>query len=122
MPYAYILSEDLLSKLKLYDLKCSKYIVAHKGIYDDITKLITDNIDFYKERADRIYRLIDGDMTLDDIFKVVINNFNIDVKNRYKYALIKRMLNSYVEYLNEIGLIVLKMDNGFLKYSKAELA
>ena len=118
MPYAYILSEDLLSKSKLYDIKGSKYIVAHKGIYDDITKLITDNIGFYKERADRISRLIGVDMTLDDIFKVVINNFNIDVNNRYKYALIKRMLNSYVEYLNEIGMIVLKMDNGLLKYSK----
>lgn len=46
MPYAYILREDLKSKVKLYDLKCMKYVVAHKGIYDDITKLISDNIDF----------------------------------------------------------------------------
>ncbi len=33
MPYAYILKQDLESKSKLYDLKYSKYIVAHKGIY-----------------------------------------------------------------------------------------
>ena len=119
MPYAYILSEDLKSKLKLYDLKCSKYVVAHKGMYDDITKLITDNIDFYKNRAIRVYDVIDGAMTMEDILKAVIKKFNIHVNSRYKYTMIERMLGSYVEYLNETGMIVLNMDEGFLKYSKA---
>jgi len=118
MPYAYILREDLKSKEKLYDLKCSKYVVAHKGMYDDITELITDNINFYKNRAQRVYDVIDGTMTMEDILKAVIKNFNIHVSTRYKYTLIERMLRSYVEYLNEIGRIDLNMDDGFLKYSK----
>jgi hydroxyacylglutathione hydrolase len=118
MPYAYILSEDLKSKLKLYDLKHSKYVVAHKGMYDDITNLITDNINFYKNRASAIYAIIDGAMTMEDILKAVIKNFNIHVKSRYRHSIIERMLNSYVEYLNETGDIVLNMDKGFLKYSK----
>jgi hydroxyacylglutathione hydrolase len=118
MPYAYILSEDLKSKLKLYDLRHSRYIVAHKGMYEDITKLITDNIEFYKNRASTIYSIIEGSMTMEDILKAAIKNFNINVKSRYKYSIIERMLTSYVEYLNEAGSIVLKMDNGFLKYSK----
>jgi hydroxyacylglutathione hydrolase len=118
MPYAYILSEDLKSKSKLYDLKYSKYVVAHKGIYDDITKLITDNIDFYKDRAFKIATVIEGAMTMEDILKAVIKNFNINVKNRYRYTMIERMLKSYVEYLNETGILVLNMDKGFLKYSK----
>ena len=119
MPYAYILSEDLKSKLKLYDLKCSKYVVAHKGMYDDITELITDNISFYKNRASRIYTVIEGDMTMEDILKAVIEKFNIHIKSRYRYTIIVRMLKSYVEYLNETGMIELNMDKGFLKYSKA---
>lgn len=118
MPYAYILREDLKSKLKLYDLKYSKYIVAHKGIYDDITKLISDNIDFYKNRAARVYDVIDGFMTMEDIFKAVIKKLNIRVKDRYKYTVVERMLRSYVEYLNETGAIELNVDDGFLKYSK----
>jgi hydroxyacylglutathione hydrolase len=118
MPYAYILSEDLKSKLKLYDLKCSKYVVAHKGMYNDITKLITDNINFYKNRAARIYDVIDGAMTMEDIMKAVIKDFNIRVNSKYRYALIERMLRSYVEYLNETGSIELNIENGFLKYSK----
>ncbi|MBU3161325.1 MBL fold metallo-hydrolase [Clostridium frigoris] len=121
MPYAYILTEDLLSKSKLYDLKCCKYIVAHKGAYTDITGLITDNINFYKNRAKAIYTLIDGAMTMQDILKTVIKNFNINISNKYKYTLIERMLRSYVEYLNETGLITLNIDNGFLKYSKVNV-
>jgi glyoxylase-like metal-dependent hydrolase (beta-lactamase superfamily II) len=118
IPYAYILREDLKSKLKLYSLKCSKYVVAHKGMYDDITKLIEDNIEFYKIRASKIYDLIDSAMTMEDILKAVIKNFGINVKSVYKYIVIERMLRSYVEYLNETGSIELNMDCGFLKYTK----
>jgi hydroxyacylglutathione hydrolase len=121
MPYAFILKEDLKSKTKLFDLKCSRYVVAHKGLYDDITKLINDNIDFYKNRAERIYDVIDGAMTMEDIMKSVIKSFNIHVKTVDKYALIERMLRSYVEYLNETERIELIMDNGFLKYTKVQV-
>lgn len=121
MPYAYILKEDLKSKKKLYDLKCSKYIVAHKGMYDDITQLITDNIDFYSNRAERIYELIEGSMTMEDIMKVVIRNWRIRVKTKHRHAVIERMLRSYVEYLYEIGMIELNMEDGFLKYKKSHL-
>ncbi|PAB60819.1 MBL fold metallo-hydrolase [Anaeromicrobium sediminis] len=118
MPYAFILKEDLKSKKKLYDLRCSKYVVAHKGIYNDITKLITDNIDFYKNRAARVYDVIDGTMTMEDIMKAVIKNWNISVKSIYKYAIMEKMLRSYVEYLNETRMIELIMEDGFLKYTK----
>lgn len=118
MPYAFILREDLKSKTKLYDLKNSKYLVAHKGMYNDIEKLITDNIDFYKARATGVYEVINGSMTMEDILKAVIKSFNISVNTIYKYATIERMLRSYVEYLDEIGMIKLTMEKGFLKYSR----
>ncbi len=118
MPYAFILKEDLRSKEKLYNLKCSKYVVAHKGMYSDITNLITDNIDFYKNRAAKVYDAIDGAMTMEEIMKTVIKKWNISVKSRYKYAIIERMLRSYVEYLNDTGRIKLIMEDGFLKYIK----
>lgn len=118
MPYAYILSEDLKSKTKLYNLKCSKYLVAHKGIYDDITKLITDNINFYKNRATSIGDLIDGKMTIEEIMKKVVENFNIKMGDKYKYTLIERMLKSYIEYLIETGNVESNIDHGFLKFSR----
>lgn len=121
MPYAFILREDLKSKAKLYNLKCSKYVVAHMGIYDDITKLITDNIEFFKNRSERIYDFIDGAMTMEQIMKAALKNFNIHAKTIARYAILERMLRSYVEYLNEIGKITLIMEDGFLKYRKSAL-
>lgn len=117
LPYAFILSEDMKSKAKLYDIKCSKYVVAHKGIYDDITKLIDDNIDFYESRAMAIYELIDRSMTFECIMKVVLENLNIKVGSTYKYYTVERMLKSYIEYLNDIEKIKLIMEDGFLRYS-----
>ena len=118
MPYAFILKEDLKSKERLYGLECAKYIVAHKGIYDDIAKLISDNMDFYKDRAARVYDVIEGAMTMEDIMKAVIKKWDISVKSMYKYAVVEKMLRSYVEYLNETGRIELILDNGFIKYIK----
>lgn len=118
MPYAFILSEDMKSKAKLYDLKCSKYVVAHKGMYEDIKTLIDDNIDFYESRANSIYEVIEGSMTMEDIMKAVIKSFRIRVENVNRYFFIERMLRSYVEYLYEIEKLKLTMDNGFLKYTK----
>lgn len=120
LPYAFALKEDLLSKNKLYDLKCSKYIVSHKGMYDDITKLITDNIIFYKHRAEVIYNIIDGEMSTEDIFKKVINKFKIKIGNQYRYSVLERMLRSYVQYLHETGALQLNMNDGLLKYSRKQ--
>jgi glyoxylase-like metal-dependent hydrolase (beta-lactamase superfamily II) len=118
MPYALMLKEDLESKNKLYNLKCSKYIVAHKGIYDDIKELITDNISFYKHRSEKVYEVIKGTMRIEDIFKTVVENFNIHINSIYKYNVIDRSLKSYIEYLNEEGKIEAGIYDGFLKYSR----
>ncbi|AQS10301.1 hydroxyacylglutathione hydrolase [Clostridium saccharobutylicum] len=118
IPYSFILSEDMKSKAKLYDLHCSKYVVAHKGIYDNIKKLIDDNMDFYEDRAMKIYEVIEGQMTLEDVMKAVIKKFNINVNSIDRYYVIERMLKSYVEYLYDIKKLNLSMEDGFLKYSK----
>ncbi len=121
MPYAFILREDLKSKTKLYDLKCNRYVLAHKGIYNDVTKLIADNLSFYKDRAANIYDLIDGPMTLDDIMKALINKFKFCIKTKNRYAIIEKMARCYVEYLHETGCLELNMVDSFPKYSKAPL-
>lgn len=118
MPYAFILKEDLKSKLKLKNLKCSKYILSHKGVYDDISKLITDNINFYKSRAAGVYSLITTDMTMEQIMSAAVKKFDIDIKNTYRHLVIERMLKSYVEYLEETGAIALNIKDGFAKYTR----
>jgi hydroxyacylglutathione hydrolase len=57
-------------------------------------------------------------MTMEEIMKAVMRVFNIHVKTTERYAVIERMLRSYVEYLNETGVIELNIEDGFLKYKK----
>lgn len=118
MPYAFILSEDLLSKRKLYDLKHRKYIVAHKGVYDEITDLITENINFYLGRSVHILKLVTRPMTMEDILKEILVAFRIRVETPKKYVVMERMMRSYVEYLKDTGELELVLENGFLKYTR----
>ncbi|GFP75355.1 MBL fold metallo-hydrolase [Clostridium fungisolvens] len=118
LPYAYIVSEDLKSKDKLYTLKCSKYIVAHKGIYNDITELIGANIEFYKAIALKVYEVIEDGMTMDLVRSAVTKSFNLRINTMARYGLIERLLRPYVEYLSEIGSISLQIEEGIIKYSK----
>ena len=120
IPFDFVLLEDLKSKDKLLSLDCDKYIVAHKGIYDDITNLIADNIAFYIHRADEIFELITGKMTMGEIMKEACKSFKVNINNIYKYDLISRMLRCYVDYLYEDNKIRLVIDKGFRKYERNE--
>lgn len=120
IPFGFVLSEDLKSKDKLLSLECSKYIVAHKGVYDDITNLIADNIQFFISRAEKTYEVIEGKMTMGEITKAALRNFRVIADNIYKYELLYRMLRAYVDYLYETGRISLVMDKGLRKYERNE--
>ncbi|WP_368489921.1 MBL fold metallo-hydrolase [Clostridium sp. BJN0013] len=118
MPYTYTISKDLKSKTKLYNFKYEKYIVAHKGIYSNITKLIEDNVNFYRNIAAKIYNVINGSITMETIVKSVIENFDISISGICKYIIMERIVRSYVEYLDEMKMIKLNIEDGFIKYSK----
>ena len=118
MPYAYILSEDMKSKAKLYDLNYDKYIVSHKGIYDNIKKLIDDNIDFYENRSNVIRGFINEPMTMEEILKVACHEFEINIYDIKKYNMMSMMLKSYIDYLYEIGKLKAIIEDGLIKYTK----
>lgn len=116
IPYAFVLKDDLESKKALAQLNNSKYIIAHKGVLNDIKDLIDDNIEYYSGIANSVYDEITKPMTFEDIMKCIIRKNHIDVKSVYKYKMVERMLKSYVEYLYETGKIDTIIDNCFIKY------
>ncbi|SFU81909.1 Glyoxylase, beta-lactamase superfamily II [Clostridium sp. DSM 8431] len=117
IPYAYILGEDMKSKAELYYLNCSKYIVSHKGIYDNITKLIDENIDFYESRSMKIYELITKPMTFEEILKTAVEKFDISLGTSSKYNMTSRMLKPYIDYLCEIERLDISVEDGRFLYS-----
>ena len=111
---------DLMSKRKLYALKSSMYILAHKGIFQDIQELVTDNISFYQSRAEEILGVITKPMTAEDILKAVSKSMSIRIGTINKYLMVERMLRCYVEYLFDNGQLVQIIDDGFLKYVRVD--
>jgi hydroxyacylglutathione hydrolase len=118
LPYAYIIGEDLKSKGKLHELECSRYILAHKGIFQDISGLIDDNISFFKARAEKIYELIQTGMTMEGIVEAVTTSLRVRVNSVDKYLHTERKLRPFVDYLYETGRIKIFEEDGFIKYWK----
>ncbi len=116
LPYAYDLEEDLKSKMNLLNLHSKKYVIAHKGIVDNIDDLIEENIKYYKGRATTLLNLISHPMTMEEILKVIVKEWNIKIQSVNKYIVVERMLRYYVEYLFETNQVELIIDDGFLKY------
>ena len=54
-------------------------------MYNDIEKLITDNINFYNNRTERVNDVIEGFMTIEEILKIVIKKtwFGDDFMQNY---------------------------------------
>ncbi len=118
IPYAYVIRKDFESKMKLLQLPCSQYIVAHKGIYQEIDQLVKDNIAFFQKRNQRILELIEGDMTLEEIVKIAIAQFHIVITSINKYQALARMIRSHVDYLFETKKISQSIIDGYLKYTR----
>lgn len=120
LPYAHVLKRDLESKENLKTLKCEAYIVAHKMIINNIGKLIDENIEFYQMRANKVLEEITELMTMEDLLKIIVRKWSINVSSTKKYIVIERMLRYYIEFLNETGKIESMIDHGFLKYRRIE--
>lgn len=116
MPYAFVMSEDLKTKENLKKIKCSQYVVSHKGIYDDIKEIIDININFFNQRAELIKSMIIGTMGKDALLIKITNDMCISVKTAERQLVTERMLKSYLDYLVEIKEIETIIDEGLLKY------
>lgn len=107
---------DLQTKEKLKTIKCDKYILAHKGIYDDLNEIIDDNINFLEEQMKLIISVINKPMTMSEIFAEVFKILEIS-SNVSTYILAEKMLKSYIYYLINNGVIKIDIIDHSLKYN-----
>ena len=110
---------DINSKEKIRNIKCDKYILAHRGVYDksNINEVIDQNLLFYDEQIQSILNLIKGYMTFDEIFKEAAKEFNIS-KNVLSYVQTERILKNFINYLLEHGILRIDIVDNTLKYRR----
>ena len=116
IPYAANFAVDFASKMKLLELNCDRYIIAHRGIRDELEHEVNFNIKYLKDRADVVLSYIEDGMCFDDIAAAVINCMNIKIGNRYYFSDIHGMIMPYVQYLEESGKITGYYEKGYVRY------
>lgn len=110
---------DINSKEKIRNIKCDKYVLAHKGVYDEsnINELIDQNLLFYEEQMQSILDVIKEHMSFDEIFKELAKKLAIS-KNVLSYVSTERILKNFINYLLESGILRVDIVDDTLKYCR----
>jgi hydroxyacylglutathione hydrolase len=116
LPTSLSYAADLESKRKLYDHSYDAYIVAHKGIYKDITRLIARNIQHREERVQAVAGCLQEPMTLDELSHVVWQAFSVRTRQPGRIAVYLRNLHSILEYLCDRGDVERQFAEGITRY------
>lgn len=120
LPYSYCHLADLHSKKGLYHLKADKYVIAHKGVYEEIDSLITENISIIKSKAQAIQEMLSEGLSLNTLIHRVINQFHIKIDTPKKYLVVERNLRPYIDYLLDKRMIYMKYVDGDIHYYKKQ--
>lgn len=101
----------------LKDYSYSKYVLAHYGIYDDISSIVEQNIEIYEKTMDNMKQLVKSGMTLDDMTMKVVKHYDIPLFKIKKARIVERVVRAYMEYLVEEQDLKLEIENGLVAYS-----
>lgn len=113
--YVADIAVDLETKEKLRRIKCDKYVLAHKGIYDDLKEVIDENISYLEEQMKLIISIINKPMNMSEIFEKVFKKLEIS-KTVNTYILAEKMLKPYIYYLIYNGVVKIEIINHTLNY------
>ena len=110
---------DALDSYELFPhLSCDRYILAHYGVYDDVTELATANRHLILNRADRILSLVDHTMSEEEIRTAAFAHFDISPSDPFKTAMLEHNIRSYLPYLIEQGELESVFTGGVCRYQR----
>ena len=103
VPCNYSHQATLDSFARLPDLDCDQYILAHHGIYDDISDLVAANRHLILDRTSRILSLITHPMCEEEIYTAAFEHFSISYGDPSKLLMVGHNVQSYLSFLVERG-------------------
>ena len=122
LPYALSHQMAKESREKLRDLKCSHYIMAHRGVCSplEINSLIDENQALLRRRSEEILSLISRPMTASQINEAVCIQDELFTKKPRRALRFERNIRFFVEYLTDQGLLETICKNGVVYYLQPE--
>ena len=116
MPSAVCRADDLRAKESLRALHCEAYVVAHHGVYTDISDLIEKNINYILERAELVYQCLEGSMSEEEWVRAVYNKLEMRSRHAFKCAVCERNMRSFIDYLADGGRVAIERQQGVCWY------
>jgi len=100
-------AEDIASKERIRAMRHSRYVLAHSGVYEDITALIDLNISDKLERAGQIAEQIrvHGPVTLDEAERLLWKTLDIHTRRFLMQVVFRRNVRCALDYLSETGTV-----------------
>lgn len=120
LPYYTCLRLDLEAKESLRELHCERYIVAHSGVYDEITGILDRNIANANEKLELVEGLADHWMTLEQLCVAVMERLDYDLNATFKVVGSKRNIEILTAYLVEMGRLTVRVRDGYVEYIAAK--
>jgi len=118
MMYSFAISKDLESKKSLMDIEADKFILSHKGAFDEIRSIIPANIKYFEDSAEEVLNLIDTPVGFEELLDRVIRLKGTKVASLYKYNRMERMTRPLLEYLIDTGRLRCTIIDSRLYYVK----
>lgn len=119
LPYYTCLRLDLQTKKNLQALRCCCYILAHNGVYDEISGLIDRNIATAHEKLHLVEDVADEWHTLEQLCAAVMRRLDMDLNAEAKVIGGKRNIQVLVEYLVETERLAFRVRDGYVEYRRA---
>ena len=120
LPCSFSPEADFACKRRLKGLGCTKYVVSHQGIYDDIDGLAEDNIALLRARLDAVKELVTAPMSMDEILAQVCAAFGLNGNSVPKAGYYEKNVRNYVYALYNEGSLCMEIQGGVRRYQKAE--
>lgn len=102
-PYAFCVQTYLDTLADLRSVEAEKYVVAHKGIYDDILPLIDMELRYFHQRMMELLNLMDDNTTAKELTEVICRTYRVYPGNVRHLAYFEQASQTFLHYLCNIG-------------------
>lgn len=104
--YAYSITQRLDSLNQLRDIRCSRYVLGHGHVEEDIVSLVDRNLAHIERVLDLIATLLArSPLETNALLDAVIEYLGIQIRNVRDYYTISPALHAYITHLNNRGVI-----------------
>ena len=120
-PYAISVGEYLDTLVKLREVKAAEYIVAHKGIYQEILPFIDLELRFFRQRMLDLLDRIDEVTTPKLLTQAICAHDRARPKSPRSLAYFEQASQNYLNYLTDQGWLALEIQENALVYRKVSV-